>query len=432
MKRAIQKTLAIRLGLVAVVISAVLGAVVFTNERRRVGEGVIERALQAATRFNVLIADLLGADRLGAEEIQGEMELFSKGAIASRSGKFVVARVYDRAGAELGRLSDAEHRLIDEVERRMDPAVHELPASEDERVDVVWIDDQPHVWIAIPLANTAGQDVAHIEGVFAVSAAALADIDRRVLRAVLWVIGIVVLTSLAAYPTIVTLLNRVTNLTANLLDSNLETLQVLGSAVAKRDSDTDIHNYRVTVYATRLAEAVGLDGNAIRGLIKGAFLHDVGKIGVRDNILLKPGKLTDDEYAIMKTHVDHGLDIVKRSAWLEDATDVVGGHHEKFDGTGYSVGLRGQGIPYAARIFAIADVFDALTSKRPYKEAMSFDETMSILEQGRGSHFDPDVLDTFRCIARPLYDQFAGHDDETPKRELENIIDRYFTKDFIK
>jgi HD-GYP domain-containing protein (c-di-GMP phosphodiesterase class II) len=314
----------------------------------------------------------------------------------------------------------------------MDAAVHELPASEDERVDVVWIDDQPHVWIAIPLANTAGQDVAHIEGVFAVSAAALADIDRRVLRAVLWVIGIVVLTSLAAYPTIVTLLNRVTNLTANLLDSNLETLQVLGSAVAKRDSDTDIHNYRVTVYATRLAEAVGLDGNAIRGLIKGAFLHDVGKIGVRDNILLKPGKLTDDEYAIMKTHVDHGLNIVKRSAWLEDATDVVGGHHEKFDGTGYSVGLRGQGIPYAARIFAIADVFDALTSKRPYKEAMSFDETMSILEQGRGSHFDPDVLDTFRCIARPLYDQFAGHDDETPKRELENIIDRYFTKDFIK
>jgi putative nucleotidyltransferase with HDIG domain len=211
-----------------------------------------------------------------------------------------------------------------------------------------------------------------------------------------------------------------------LLDANLETLQVLGSAIAKRDSDTDAHNFRVTVYSVKIAEEIGLSTENIRTLIKGAFLHDVGKIGIRDNVLLKPGPLTDDEYEVMKGHVNHGVDIVNRSEWLLDARSVVGSHHEKFDGSGYDRGLRGEEIPINARIFALADVFDALTSRRPYKEPYSFEESMQVLDAGRGTHFDPFLLDEFSKIARRLHEEFAHADVGKPRAELEVIVERYF------
>ena len=167
----------------------------------------------------------------------------------------------------------------------------------------------------------------------------------------------------------------------------------------------------------------------MKGLIKDAFVHDVGKIGVRDSVLLKPGPLSPEEYDVMKDHVDHGLDIVERSDWLSDAIDVVGYHHEKFDGTGYRNGLTGKSIPIGARIFAIADVFDALTSRRPYKEPFTQEETMAILEKGRGTHFDPDVLDAFAEIAGRIYQDFADRDDDLLRKEVDEIIEVYFRKE---
>ena len=178
-----------------------------------------------------------------------------------------------------------------------------------------------------------------------------------------------------------------------------------------------------------LAEAVGLPRQEIKSLIKGALLHDVGKLGIRDNILLKPGKLTDEEFSVMKTHVEHGRAITGRASWLEDAQSVVGGHHEKFGGGGYPRGLAGQEIPVNARIFAIADVFDALTSKRPYKDPFSFDETMEILENGRDSHFDPELLDLFQSIARDLYDEYGSQNGDKPRLRLEEISRQYFKTD---
>jgi len=201
---------------------------------------------------------------------------------------------------------------------------------------------------------------------------------------------------------------------------------VLGNSIAKRDSDTDAHNYRVTLYAVHLAEAAGLDTESTRGLIKGAFLHDVGKIGIRDHILHKPGKLDDAEFEIMRTHVNQGLEIISRSSWLDDAIDVVGSHHAKFDGSGYTQQLQGEKLPLGARIFAITDVFDALTSRRPYKEPFSFEETMQILEQGRGTHFDPTLLDLFATLAEDLYQRYGGREDEQLPQELNQIVQRYF------
>ncbi len=188
-----------------------------------------------------------------------------------------------------------------------------------------------------------------------------------------------------------------------LLQANIQMLEVLGSAIAKRDSDTSAHNYRVTLLALELAEDAGLERPALQALVKGSFLHDVGKIGISDTILLKPGRLDAAEFEIMKSHVLHGTDIVGGYGWLHDALDVVRSHHERVNGSGYPDGLVGDAIPVSARIFALADVFDALTSARPYKAALPFDEAIALMARDRGQHFDAGLFDRFERLAPELY-----------------------------
>ena len=223
-------------------------------------------------------------------------------------------------------------------------------------------------------------------------------------------------------------------MSARLFEANLEILKVLGSAVAKRDSDTDSHNYRVTIISVRLAETCGLFKDDIRRLIKGAFLHDVGKIGIEDEILHKPGRLTTDEFQLMKKHVAFGIDIVNKAEWIKEAVDVVGYHHEKYDGSGYNSGIEGGTVPVIARIFAIADVFDALGSRRPYKEPLSYDETMEIIRAGRGNHFDPEYVDAFESISKSIYGNYAGREDEELVEELieDRIEDNHDIGDQLK
>ncbi len=208
--------------------------------------------------------------------------------------------------------------------------------------------------------------------------------------------------------------------------SNIELMEVLGSAIAKRDSDTDLHNYRVCIYSIRFAEAIALSEEAIRAVVTGAFLHDVGKIGISDTILLKPGKLTSEEFEVMKTHVQLGMDIVARSSWLKDSRDVIEFHHERFDGSGYMRGLKGESIPLAARLFAIVDVFDALTSRRPYKEPFPVEQAMRILDENRGSHFDPRLLDVFGSFAVALYEEVDGLSENETRQMLHDLVTKYF------
>jgi HD-GYP domain-containing protein (c-di-GMP phosphodiesterase class II) len=212
-----------------------------------------------------------------------------------------------------------------------------------------------------------------------------------------------------------------------LMVANMSMLEVLGNAIAKRDSDTSDHNYRVTIYSTAVGKAAGLNKKSMQCLIKGSLLHDAGKIGIRDNILLKPGRLTTDEFEIMKNHVSLGAEIIRGYEWLQDALEVVLMHHEKYDGSGYMGGLKGDEIPLNARIFAIVDVFDALTSKRPYKEALSYDKTIQILNESKGSHFDPSLLDIFLGIAHDYYHCVYDAGEEKLKKEMETIILNYFT-----
>ncbi len=220
-----------------------------------------------------------------------------------------------------------------------------------------------------------------------------------------------------------------------LVRANIETLRILGRAIARRDHETGSHDSRVTLYAVRLAEAAGVDDRTIRHLVVGAFVHDVGKIAVPDRILRKAGPLSPEEWQVMRSHVDLGVDILAKCqgcGWMHDAIEVVRFHHERFDGSGYPTGCAGGEIPLNARIFAIADVFDALTCERPYKTRMPFSRAMQTMRAERNRHFDPDLFDLFGRIAERLHDRYADEDDEALDRDLDQVIAKYFVDGFFE
>ncbi len=430
-KTSIHRILILRLTITAIAISVIFGVAAYISDRNIVGEIIMEIAGESSQLFNAKITYLLeNPSTIDKEAIQRELDAFAAIPVKHRSGRFVLADVYNPKKENLARSIEHEYEHIKTVEKIVDSEFNRLSGDDAGDYRFFRIERIPHCLVSMPLTNSKGERAGNIQGVFVVSESVLSAVRYRILRTIGAVIGIVLATAALLYPVIVNLLRKLTKVSLQLLDSNLEIQRTLGSAIAKRDSDTDAHNYRVTIIAIRFAEALGLDRTTIQSLIKGAFLHDVGKIGISDAVLWKPGRLNENEFQTMKTHVNHGLDIVQRSEWLSDAKQVVGHHHEKYDGSGYMIGLSGEEIPITARIFAIADVFDALASKRPYKEPFSFEETMEILEKGKGSHFDPGFLDTFNQIATRLYDELAGREDASLKEELDNLTNHYFAGDF--
>jgi putative two-component system response regulator len=179
--------------------------------------------------------------------------------------------------------------------------------------------------------------------------------------------------------------------------ARVETIERLTRAAEFRDDETAAHLQRMSHYCRLLARKKGLDEYTSELLRVASPMHDVGKIGIPDSILLKPDKLTDEEFTIMKKHAEIGFNILSgsESALLELAASIAHSHHEKFDGSGYPQGLRGEAIPIEGRIAAVADVFDALTSRRPYKQAWPLEDAIALLEKGRGRHFDPVLVDIF-------------------------------------
>ena len=177
------------------------------------------------------------------------------------------------------------------------------------------------------------------------------------------------------------------------------TLEAMVLALDLREKETGYHSYRVTEYALTLARKLELSENDLSIIAKGALLHDIGKIGVPDSILLKPEELDEEEWAIMKEHPKLGYDLLKNIDFLEESAQIVLHHHERFDGTGYPVGLVGDQIPIGARIFAIVDTLDALTSQRVYKPAYSFEESVEKISEASGKQFDPYLVETFMDLS---------------------------------
>jgi len=419
--------LALRLLAAGAIVAVAFGAIAYARGYERIGDAVVLTARNGIKWIRADVRRLLDTKTLDLRAaVQQVLGSEVDRQVDRRYGQFAYARFYDTRGAELGERAAPIDTDAATLTRAIGSGPPRFPGAHEEWQQNVNIAGHPYIHVVVPVNDRHGAPVAYAEGLFRVSDEAVAQVRRTALQTALYVGLIVLTTALLLYPVILTLMRRLARYSESLLASNLETLEVLGSAIAKRDSDTDAHNYRVTLYSLRLAEAAGLDADRMRALIKGAFLHDVGKIGIRDHILHKPARLDADEFRVMQTHVDHGLDIVHRSRWLADAVDVVGSHHEKFDGSGYPKQTAAEAIPVEARIFAIADVFDALTSRRPYKDPLSFDETMQILESGRDRHFDPRLLDLFGKIARGLYDSYSGRDDPQLREELRAKVNRFF------
>ena len=186
------------------------------------------------------------------------------------------------------------------------------------------------------------------------------------------------------------------------------TLEALGDALDLKDSETEGHSKRVTAYTIALARAMGISPAEIKVIARGAFLHDIGKMAIPDDILRKPAALTSDEQKVMREHCTRGFNILRKIPFLSEAAEIVFSHQEHYDGSGYPTGLRGGEIPIGARIFAVADTLDAITSDRPYRKASSFDAARQEILRCSGTQFDPSVVEVFLKIPNELWHELRS------------------------
>jgi putative nucleotidyltransferase with HDIG domain len=198
--------------------------------------------------------------------------------------------------------------------------------------------------------------------------------------------------------------------TGNLLDA-------LSAALDVRDNETELHSRRVSKYAARLAVELGLDETAVRVVEQGALLHDVGKIAIPDSILLKPGPLDEEEWAVMRRHPIIGRELLRSIDFLEGAREIIVQHQERWDGSGYPTGLRGDAICIGARIFSCVDTYDAITSDRPYRKGRSYDVARGEIERGAGTQLDPSVVAAFLRLPANTWSAIRNQVQEAAPRE---------------
>lgn len=207
-------------------------------------------------------------------------------------------------------------------------------------------------------------------------------------------------------------------------NSYRSTLKALVQALETRDFETHGHSERVVTFSLRLGYELGLSSDKLRALEFGALLHDIGKIGVPDAILRKPAKLTDEEWKKMRLHPIYGQQILRNISFLEGASFVVGQHHEKWDGSGYPLGLKGEEIDISARIFSVVDAFDAIISDRVYRAGKSYEEAVTEIEAHAGKQFDPQVVEAFLHVPKDEWEALR-------RRSMQRKPERFSFQDFV-
>jgi HD-GYP domain-containing protein (c-di-GMP phosphodiesterase class II) len=205
--------------------------------------------------------------------------------------------------------------------------------------------------------------------------------------------GYVIVTSLLLFVLLQRRILRIYKSKSEVIQAYDETMEALSFALDLKDRETTWHSKRVTELAVKIAKTMGLEEEQIVHLRRGAMIHDVGKMGIPDSILLKPGALSEEEAEIMKRHPSYANDMLSKIKYLKPALEIPYCHHERWDGSGYPRGLKGEDIPLSARIFMVADVLDALTSDRPYRVAITHDDAIAEIKKGRGRLYDPAVVD---------------------------------------
>jgi HD-GYP domain-containing protein (c-di-GMP phosphodiesterase class II) len=413
--------LARKLSAAAIAIGLVAGGVAYQVETRRAEKAALEHAAKGARHFDSSIIQLI--------------------ADAKATGKHVdLNRLLDRSRFVGIRVFGPDKALIYEAWEDIPPLLMTAVRSGKHQHDWPGLGQSHRNWmdaagerliqVVLPLVEKDGKLAGYLECIDRFDEETLRAQREQVRNGALTASLSVLVTAFLLYPLLLAMLRQSADRSRRLLDANLSLLRSLGNAIAKRDSDTDAHNYRVTFYAVALAEALNVPKRDISDLVVGAFLHDVGKIGIPDRILLKPGKLTADEFETMKTHALLGIEIVADNPWLAGAALTIRHHHERFDGSGYPDGLGGDAIPRNARIFSVVDVFDALTSERPYKKPMPLAEALAIIGEGEARHFDPVIAAAFREIAADLYARAVqAGDAEQLRQEMRALLSRYFKTD---
>lgn len=415
------KRTAVRIALVSILLASIASPVAWFVARENAEESIVALAIEESGR----LLQHYDAINLGGPQAQQHAAIAAK---TIAGGLFDIAEIYDQRGQKLAEaLTDAGEALESALPKHGKPAYRTASYENLKLSDRRWI-LRVFVPLRVSANDTALPVTGYFEGVRIVPKWQQEQIFINSLSMALMACLASLLCGAALYPVVVRLAADNERKAHEVLDSHISMMEALGRAIAKRDSDTGAHNYRVAWIAACIAEKMGLNGGAMQSLIAGSFLHDVGKIGIPDAILLKPGKLDDAEFAIMRTHVAQGEEIVTGMGWLDGANAVVAGHHEKWNGSGYPRQLAGEAIPLAARIFAVADVFDALCSKRPYKEAMGFAAAMAILEKDSGSHFDPSVMAVFRPLAPEIFKRLANCSESATRRLLEERVRQHFER----
>ena len=417
--RPFDKRTALRIAAVSVVLAAIASPIAWFVARESAEESTVALAMEESHR---LLNHFDAIDLLGPQAIVHA----ERAANAVAGGLFDIAEIYHRSGQKLAEAMTPDGQRVEKVLPR-----HVSPTYTSAFYESLHLkNDQWVLRIFIPLRDetvaTAAPLTGYFEGVRVIPQWQRDQMFSSALTVAMMVALASLLCGAALYPVVIRLTADNEQKARDVLESHISMMEALGRAIAKRDSDTGVHNYRVAWIAARIGERLGLREKAMQSLIAGSFLHDVGKIGIPDAILLKAGKLDAAEFAIMQTHVQQGGEIVTGIGWLDGASEVVNGHHEKWNGSGYPVRLAGLNIPLAARIFAVADVFDALCSKRPYKEPMGLTEAMDILERDTGSHFDPSVMDVFRVMAHDIFVTLEACSEEQARQLLEERVRLHF------
>lgn len=407
--------LATRIGLAALVVALIAGGVAYWIGTFRAQRAALEQATRSARHFSTPAMQLIVSS--GRPDGHDGLER-----LLDRS-RFVGLQVFDRDSHQVYENWGTSAPSLINVLR-----AQALQRPDRNQIDRTWLDVSAEhlIHVVVPITDSNGRLAGYVRTISRLDADTLQAQRDQVRTGALTAVGTVLATAFVLYPLMLAMLRRSIELSRSLLDSNLSLIRSLGNAVAKKDSGTDAHNYRVTLYAIALAETLKVSAEDISHLVAGAFLHDVGKIGIPDHILLKGGTLTPAELRIMQTHPVLGTEIVTGNHWLQEAAVIIRHHHERLDGKGYPDGLRGDKIPLISRIFAVVDVFDALTSERSYKSPMEFDEAMQIIVRESGSHFDPCIVTSFKAIAPDLYAAITHAHPDTLRNQLQDALVKYF------
>ncbi|MCG6930792.1 MAG: HD domain-containing protein [Desulfofustis sp.] len=411
LKREVHLRLLKRISAVCLLTCACIVGLALFLEYRRIEPALLDAAEKEARLF---VPQLLAQDA-GPPE--------SADALAYTS--FIAVRLYGENGAVL---LDKARPGGDEITRLFSSRGISLQPSGDRIGTWIYRDKRLYLYSMIPVAGLQDDDIiGHVETIYRSSLQDITALLRRLGLSCLIGAGGVILCALLMYPALVLFHNRLIRNSSELNRANTFLLKHLGSALAKADVADPGHSHRVLIYGVRLAENQKLSRPQIRHFIHGAFLHDIGMLDLHSQTVLRRGPLTPEERSAMQEHPKKGAALIKPCRWLKQSRDIIRCHHENYDGSGYPAGLSHEQIPFSARIFAIVDAFDALTTKRPYRDPLDVDKAVERLESKSGTQFDPVLLAAFIEIAPKLREVVSNLEGKALERELSGVLKKYIS-----